>query len=65
MHWIKTRTLIDGISEIKDIFIRYEGNEIKYVGSSKLVVESAGFGCGVALFGKNYIHSRTEEILMI
>ncbi len=39
MHWVKTRTLFDWISEIKDIFIRYEGNEIKYVGSSKLVVE--------------------------
>ncbi|HEY7078624.1 MAG TPA: hypothetical protein VH500_02915 [Nitrososphaeraceae archaeon] len=38
MHWVKTRTLFDGIIETKDIFIRYEGNEIKYVGS-KLVVE--------------------------
>jgi imidazolonepropionase-like amidohydrolase len=39
MLWIKTRTLFDGIGEIKDIFIRYEGNEIKYVGSSKPIVE--------------------------
>jgi imidazolonepropionase-like amidohydrolase len=36
---VKTRTLFDGISERKDIFIGFEGDEIKYVGSSKPVVE--------------------------
>ncbi len=39
MQLVKTRTLFDGISERKDIFIGFEGDEIKYVGSSKPVVE--------------------------
>lgn len=39
MQLVKTRTLFDGISERKDIFIGFEGDEIKYVGSSKSVVE--------------------------
>jgi hypothetical protein len=34
MQLVKTRTLFDGISERKDIFIGFEGDEIKYVGSS-------------------------------
>ena len=34
MQLVKTRTLFDGISERKDIFIGFEGDEIKYVGRS-------------------------------
>ena len=41
MKLVKTRTLFDGISERKEMFIGFEGDEIKYIGSSKPVVEGS------------------------
>jgi imidazolonepropionase-like amidohydrolase len=35
MKVIKSNTLFDGISERKDMFVGFEGDEIKYVGNSK------------------------------
>jgi imidazolonepropionase-like amidohydrolase len=41
MKLVKTRTLFDGIRERKEMFIGFEGDEIKYIGSSKPVVEGS------------------------
>jgi imidazolonepropionase-like amidohydrolase len=43
MKLVKSKTLFDGISERKDSFIGFEGDEIKYVGSNK-PAEEAGNG---------------------
>jgi cytosine/adenosine deaminase-related metal-dependent hydrolase len=35
MKVIKSNILFDGVSERKDIFVGFEGDEIKYVGNNK------------------------------
>jgi imidazolonepropionase-like amidohydrolase len=35
MKLVKSKTLFDGISERNDLFIGFEADEIKYVGSNK------------------------------